>query len=336
MLAHQGGGRGWVSGGSQVLEAKEEWKVDKTKLGKVAVLMGGQSAEREISLKSGKAVLAALMSEGVQAEGIDLGPNGLNELQQGKFQRVFIALHGKGGEDGSLQGALEIMGIPYTGSGVLASALAMDKIRTKQQWFSIGLPTPSYVVLRGEKEILEVEKHVGFPCVVKPSREGSSIGVSKVHHHGELLAAYRQACQYDKAVIAESWVEGREFTVGILNDEPLPVIRIETPRVFYDFTAKYVADETKFFCPCGLPEEEEKGIQAIAFSAFQSLGCESWGRVDLIRDGSGACSLLEVNTVPGLTDHSLVPMAAERTGIGFRELVLRILAEASLKKGKSG
>lgn len=313
---------------NQSTETKQIKKVDKSQLGKVAVLMGGASAEREVSLKSGNAVLAALLVEGVNAEGIDVSRDFWQQLQKGKFERAFIAMHGRGGEDGCMQGALELLGLPYTGSGVLASALAMDKIRTKQLWFSLGLPTPAYVQLDSLKDIAQVEKQVGFPCIVKPAREGSSIGITKVHNHDELMAAHQLAEKYDHACIAESWIEGQEFTVGILNEKPLPAIRIETPRGFYDFTAKYVDDATRFYCPCGLSPEEEKGVQQIALSAFQSLGCRSWGRVDLIRDKSGACWLLEVNSVPGLTDHSLVPMAAERFGISFNQLILRILADA--------
>jgi D-alanine-D-alanine ligase len=292
------------------------------RFGKVAVLMGGRSAEREISLKSGAMVLAALRRSGVDAHAFDPRDARLEELKTGSFDRVFVALHGRFGEDGTVQGALEYLGVPYTGSGVMASALAMDKWRTKLLWQAAGLPTPPYELLTAQTDYAEAARRVGVPLMVKPAREGSSIGMSKV------TPAYELARRYDDVVIAERFIEGTELTAGILDGEALPLIRLETPRVFYDYEAKYFADDTRYICPSGLPEAVEKAMQAQALAAFRLLGCSGWGRVDLMLDRHGGGWLLEVNTIPGMTDHSLVPMAARARGISFEDLVVRILESA--------
>jgi len=294
-------------------------------LGRVAVLMGGESGERAISLKSGGAVLAALLRRKIDAVGIDVGRNILDQLIRGDFDRVFIALHGRGGEDGTLQGALDLLKLPYTGSGVLGSALGMDKCRTKQLWTGIGLPTPAFRVLTAETDLDGVVAELGLPLAVKPSREGSSLGVTRVDDPTALAAAYTQAAILDPEVIAERWIVGREYTVGLLGEMALPVIELEVARGFYDYHAKYEANDTIYRLPCGLSEAEEVILQRLAVRAFSSLGCGGWGRVDIMRDAAGAPWLLEVNTSPGMTDHSLVPMAAHAVGIDFDELVVRIL-----------
>ena len=295
--------------------------------GKVVVLMGGNSAERAISLKSGEAVLAALRASGVEAEGLDAAaPDLLERLIAGGFGRAFIALHGRGGEDGVIQGALETLGLPYTGSGVLGSALAMDKVRSKQVWVARGLPTPDFVVAESPADLARVEETLGFPVMVKPAREGSSIGMNRVDDAEALQAAWEEASGYDSEVLIERWITGGEYTVAILEGEALPPIRLETPRAYYDYTAKYEADSTRYLCPCGLAEGEEAEIRMLALEAFRALGCSGWGRVDLLRDGDGRFLLIEANTVPGMTDHSLVPMAARAAGMDFEALVLRILA----------
>jgi D-alanine-D-alanine ligase len=296
--------------------------------GKVAVLMGGRSAEREISLKSGNMVLLALKKKGVDAHAFDPRDAGLEQLIDQKFDRAFIALHGRFGEDGTVQGALEYLGIPYTGSGVMASALAMDKWRTKLLWQAAGMPTPPYELLSPETHFVDVVARVGLPLMVKPAREGSSIGMSKVISAEKLQPAYELAMQYDSVVIAERFIEGAELTAAILGGAALPLIRLETPRVFYDYQAKYFADDTRYICPCGLPADQERRIQDAALGAFRLVGCEGWGRVDVMVDRSGQPYLLEVNTIPGMTDHSLVPMAARARGIAFEDLVLRILESA--------
>jgi D-alanine-D-alanine ligase len=296
--------------------------------GKVAVLMGGRSAEREISLKSGNMVLLALKKKGVDAHAFDPRDAGLEQLIDQKFDRAFIALHGRFGEDGTVQGALEYLGIPYTGSGVMASALAMDKWRTKLLWQAAGMPTPPYELLSPETHFVDVVARVGLPLMVKPAREGSSIGMSKVISAEKLQPAYELAMQYDSVVIAERFIEGAELTAAILGGAALPLIRLETPRVFYDYQAKYFADDTRYICPCGLPADQERRIQDAALGAFRLLGCEGWGRVDVMVDRGGQPYLLEVNTIPGMTDHSLVPMAARARGIAFEDLVLRILESA--------
>ena len=299
--------------------------VDPKLFGKVAVLMGGQSAEREVSLKSGRAVLDALTGQHINAHGIDVGHNILSVLASGHFDRVFIALHGRGGEDGTMQGALEILELPYTGSGVMASALAMDKLRTKYAWMGQGLPTPGHCTLTEHSDFDDVVAKYGLPLMVKPAHEGSSIGMAKVTRAEQLKPAYENAAKYDSEVFVEQWITGKEYTVAILNGEALPVIRLETPNEFYDYDAKYVANTTGYHIPCGLDEAAEKELQALALKAFQGVGARGWGRVDILCDENGKAYLIELNTIPGLTDHSLVPMAAKHKGINFEELIVRIL-----------
>ena len=301
--------------------------------GKVAVLYGGTSAEREVSLASGTAVLNALRGAGVDAEGIDAGRDLVSRLEDMSPDRVFIALHGPGGEDGTVQGALEFLGLPYTGSGVLASALAMDKWRTKLLWRGLGLPTARFAVLREGMDWSRVLEDLGGTVMVKPAREGSSIGMAKADTSEQLAAAWRAAARHGSSVIAEAWLSGAEYTVAILNGEALPAIKLETDRGFYDYEAKYLRDDTRYLCPCGLTPEREAELKTLSLSAFDSLGCRGWGRVDVMLDGSGEFQLLEVNTVPGMTDHSLVPMAARASGMDFGQLVLRILATAGDGEG---
>ena len=296
--------------------------------GKVAVLLGGKSAEREVSLKSGTMVLNALKSRGVDAHAFDPAERGLEELAKQRFERAFIALHGRFGEDGTVQGVLEWLGIPYTGSGVLASALAMDKLRTKRIWQAEKLPTPPYALLERDSDLRAVAKRLGVPLMVKPASEGSSIGMSKVKSVAALDEAYALAANYDRVVIAEKFVEGTELTVGILGERVLPIIKLETPREFYDYQAKYVADDTRYIIPSGLPAKREKDVQALCLKAFRTLGCAGWGRVDLMLDRRGRPQLLEVNTSPGMTDHSLVPMAARAVGVSYEDLCLEILKGA--------
>jgi D-alanine-D-alanine ligase len=301
------------------------------RLGKVAVLLGGQSAEREISLLSGQAVLGALSRRGVDAHALDAGPDVYQVLKAEAFDRVFIALHGRGGEDGSIQGALEILGLPYTGSGVLGSALGMDKYRSKLAWRGAGLPTPEWVLLQREADLAAAER-LGFPLMMKPVHEGSSIGMTRVEGPAQLLQAWRCAAEYDPEVLAERWIDGAEYTAGILEDEVFPLIRLETPRQFYDYEAKYHSDSTRYLCPCGLPVAVERQLQQLALRAFRALGASGWGRVDFFLDAAQNPWLIEINTVPGMTDHSLVPMAAKARGMEFDELVWRIL-QTSLGKG---
>ena len=296
--------------------------------GKVAVLLGGKSAERPVSLKSGGMVLSALRSRGVDAHPFDPSTHGLDALLAQRFDRVFIVLHGRFGEDGTVQGILEWLGIPYTGSGVLASALAMDKLRTKQLWQARGLPTPPYEQLTPSTDLAAVAKRLGIPIMVKPVNEGSSIGMTKVRAASGLDEAYALAVNYDRAVIAERFIEGTEITGGILGDEALPLIRLETPRDFYDYDAKYVADDTRYIVPSGLDEAKEREVRQLCLEAFHALGCRGWGRVDLMLDRAGNPYLLEVNTAPGMTDHSLVPMAARAIGLSYEDLCIRILEGA--------
>jgi D-alanine-D-alanine ligase len=298
--------------------------------GKVAVLLGGPSAEREISLLSGNAVLAALRSKGIDAHGFDPAERSLCELTSGGFGRVFIALHGRFGEDGTVQGALEALGIPYTGSGVMASALAMDKWRTKLVWIASGIPTPKYRVVDATTDWWSVVAELGLPLIVKPAREGSTIGLSKVTSvdSQELAIAYAEAVKHDDLVLVEEFVAGVELTASILNDRALPLIRIEAPHGNYDYHHKYFSDETRYYCPCGLPEATEHAIRAQSLHAFDIIGCTGWGRLDLILKNDGAFSFLEVNTSPGMTGHSLVPMAAKEAGIPFPELCVEILRGA--------
>ncbi|TVO70793.1 D-alanine--D-alanine ligase [Sedimenticola selenatireducens] len=293
--------------------------------GKVAVLMGGLSAEREVSLQGGQAVLAALVRRGVDAHGVDAGQDVLSLLQQEEYDRVFIMLHGRGGEDGVIQGALESIGMPYTGSGVAGSALGMDKYRCKLLWQGLGLPTADFIMLESEQDIERAES-LGFPLMIKPSHEGSSIGMAKVESRQELKAAWQQAGGYDVDVMAEKWVTGSEYTASILDDQVLPLIRIETPHTFYDYDAKYQADSTGYYCPCGLDSDQEIALKGLAEKAFRAVGAKGWGRVDIMLDAEANPYLLEVNTVPGMTSHSLVPMAARAEGIDFDELVWRILS----------
>ncbi len=296
--------------------------------GKVAVLLGGKSAEREVSLKSGGMVLNALRSRGVDALPFDPAERGLDALIGERFERAFIALHGRFGEDGTVQGVLEWLGIPYTGSGVLASALAMDKLRAKLLWHAEGLPTPPYAVLTKDSDLRTVARKLGVPLMVKPASEGSSIGMSKVRSAAGLDEAYALAANYDHVVIAEKFIDGTELTAGILGDQVLPLIKIETPRNFYDYEAKYIADDTRYIVPCGLSAARERDMQALCLKAFRALGCRGWGRVDLMLNRRGRPFLLEVNTVPGMTDHSLVPKAARAVGMSYEDLCLRILAAA--------
>ena len=293
--------------------------------GKVAVLLGGTAAEREISLNSGNAVYKALKSKDIDVTAIDVTASPIDALAGQRFDRVFNIIHGRGGEDGVLQAVLETMGLPYTGSGVLASALAMDKLRTKLCWQGAGLPTPRWFLLSGEQDIDACIDALGFPVIVKPAQEGSSIGMSKAHSRDELVGALQLASQYRCDVYAEQWIQGREFTVGVLDDETLPAIRLETPNTFYDFDAKYRANTTQYHCPCGLDAERERELQDLALKACKIVGVRGWGRVDLFIADDGQLQLIEVNTVPGMTDHSLVPMAAKAIGIDFEELVWRIL-----------
>lgn len=304
---------------------------DAAEFGKVAVLLGGRSAEREVSLKSGQAVLTALRVQGVDAHAIDAGPDVLEVLAKGGYDRVFIVLHGRGGEDGVIQGALETLGLPYTGSGVLASALGMDKLRAKQVWLGAGLPTPPFRVVEAATDPAAIIAELGLPLAVKPAREGSSIGVSRVNQPSEFKAAWERAVRCDATVLVEPWINGAEYTGAVLQGEPLPLIRLETPREFYDYEAKYHADDTRYHCPCGLPPEREAEFQHLVLQAFSALGCYGWGRVDFLVDKQQRPWLLEVNTVPGMTDHSLVPMAARAVGLDFQALVWRIL-ETSLER----
>ena len=298
------------------------------KFGKVAVLFGGKSGEREVSLKSGSAVLAALLRQGVDAQAFDPANQELSELTQ--YDRAMINLHGRYGEDGTIQGALELMGIPYTGSGVMASSLGMDKWRTKLLWKVLNIATPDFEMVDASSDFAAIEQKLGLPLFVKPANEGSSIGISKVKKSGELQAAYLLAAKADPLVIAEKFVGGGEYTVGIIADgkgdfTALPIVKIVPKNEFYDYEAKYLRNDTEYLCPCGLSAQKEAQIQAEALQAFRAVGCSGWGRVDFLMDEAGNHYFLEVNTSPGMTDHSLVPMAAKAAGISFDELVIKIL-----------
>lgn len=293
--------------------------------GKVAVLMGGDSGEREISLKSGAAVLKALLKNNIDAHGIDVDKNIYELLQKGKFDRAFIALHGCGGEDGTMQGGLEVIKLPYTGSGVMASGICMDKLMTKTIWQSADIQSPRYIELTEQAGFEDVSSELGVPFVVKPSLEGSSLGIHKVSSQDEFQVATEDASHFQGHLMAEQWIQGQEFTVSILNDMALPVIRLETPHTFYDFAAKYQTDDTQYILPCGLSANEEAKLQQQALTAFHATGASGWGRVDVMMDENMQSWFLEVNTVPGMTDHSLVPMAAAANGIDFDALVLKIL-----------
>lgn len=296
--------------------------------GKVAVLFGGKSGEREVSLKSGSAVLAALQRQGVDAHAFDPATRPLHDLEA--FDRAMISLHGRFGEDGAMQGALELLGIPYTGSGVMASAIGMDKWRTKMIWSAAGISTPAFELVNADSDFAAVEQRLGLPLFVKPANEGSSIGISKVKQAGGLKAAYELAAKSDPLVIAEQFVGGGEYTVGILGDQALPIVRIVPKNEFYDFEAKYLRDDTEYLCPCGLSADKEAQIQREALQAFNTIGCRGWGRVDFLMDADGNHYFLEINTSPGMTDHSLVPMAAKAAGISFDALVVRILEMADV------
>ncbi|AIR89617.1 D-alanine--D-alanine ligase [Pseudomonas cremoricolorata] len=307
--------------------------LDVKAFGRVAVLYGGKSAEREVSLKSGNAVLGALSAAGVDVVGIDVGDDLLQRLLSERIDRAFIILHGRGGEDGSMQGLLECLGIPYTGSGILASALAMDKLRTKQVWQSLGIPTPRHAVLASENDCIRAATELGFPLIVKPAHEGSSIGMAKVNSAQELVAAWQDAARYDSQVLVEQWIHGPEFTVAVLRGQVLPPIALGTPHSFYDYDAKYLADDTQYRIPCGLDSAREQELIDLTARACDAIGIDGWGRLDVMQDEQGRFWLLEVNTAPGMTDHSLVPMAARAAGLDFQQLVLAILAASVETRG---
>ncbi|MCC5861653.1 MAG: D-alanine--D-alanine ligase [Gammaproteobacteria bacterium] len=309
--------------GRQAVRTPEEF-------GRVAVLLGGDSAERAVSLSSGRAVLAALRARGIDAHPVDPRDDGLAVLRQGGFARAWNALHGRGGEDGTIQGWLAAEGVACTGSDVLGSAIAMDKLRSKQLLAGAGLPTAPFLVVDAGTRADTVVETLGLPLFVKPAREGSSVGMSRVDRAEDLPGAIAAALRYDDSVLAEIFLSGGEYTVALLQGEALPVIRIETPRAFYDYEAKYHADSTRYHCPCGLEAAAERDLAALALAAFETVGACGWGRVDLMLDAAGRAQVLEVNTVPGMTDHSLVPMAAAAAGIDFDELAWRVL-ETSFK-----
>ena len=305
--------------------------MDVKKLGKVAVLMGGPSAEREISLLSGNGVLAALRDKGVDAHAFDPAVNSLFDLPREKFDRVFIALHGRFGEDGTVQGVLETLRIPYTGSGVMGSALAMDKWRTKLIWQAAGIPTPKYRMLTEDSDWRAVIEDLKLPLIVKPAREGSSIGVTKVTTAGDLVAAFQLAYKLDPLVIAEEFIAGQELTASVIGNDALPLIRIEAPEGAYDYKNKYFTDDVKYHCPSGIRADIEDDIRAMTLKAFRVLGCEGWGRADMMLSPDGRYSFLELNTSPGMTSHSLVPRAARAVGLSYPDLCIRVLQSASLK-----
>jgi D-alanine-D-alanine ligase len=298
---------------------------DPRDFGRVAVLFGGDSSEREISLLSGNAVLEALKSRGVDAQAFDPRDLPLADLIAARFERVWIALHGPGGEDGTLQGALEYLGVPYTGSGVMGSAIGMDKLRTKRLAGASGVPTADFVVLRGSADFELALERLKLPLIVKPATQGSSVGMTKVERPEDLAGAFAAASSLESLVFAEPWLPGKEYTVAILQDEALPSIRIETPKTFYDYEAKYFRDDTRYFCPSGLAQSAEAHLKSLALAAFEATGASGWGRADFMMDAAGRPLLLEINTIPGMTSHSLVPMAARAVGIDFAELTWRVL-----------
>ncbi|HTP38002.1 MAG TPA: D-alanine--D-alanine ligase [Steroidobacteraceae bacterium] len=300
--------------------------------GRVAVLFGGTSSEREISLLSGRAVLAGLQRRGVDAHAFDPAERPLGALLEEKFERAFIVLHGPGGEDGTLQGALEFLGLPYTGSGVMGSAIGMDKLRTKRLAQASGVPTAPSMVLKGAGDLESAVAALGLPLIVKPATQGSSVGMSRVERAADLQVAWELARRSDPVVFAEPWITGAEYTVSILKGAALPAIRIETPRAFYDYEAKYFSNDTQYHCPSGLGEFAEEQLQRLALTAFEACGAEGWGRADFMMDGAGKPLLLEINTVPGMTDHSLVPMAARAQGFDFDELVWRVLETSFVRR----
>ncbi len=303
--------------------------------GRVAVLFGGTSSEREISLLSGNACLQALLKRGVDAHPFDPRDKPLAELVTRNFDRAFIALHGPGGEDGTLQGALEFLGIPYTGSGVMGSAIGMDKLRTKRLAQAVGIPTTEYMVLRSPADLDNCIERLGLPLIVKPATQGSSVGMTKVVKAEQLSGAWQAAALLEPNVFAEAWITGAEYTVAVLQGRALPSIRIETPATFYDYQAKYFRNDTKYFCPSGLSNEAEKHLANLATSTFAAVGAEGWGRADFMMDKTGRPFLLEINTVPGMTDHSLVPMAARALDISFEQLVWQVL-ETSFTRVRTG
>ena len=299
------------------------------RFGKVAVLHGGDSAEREVSLASGGGVLAALRAAGVDAHGVDTGADVLDRLREGGFDRAFIVLHGRGGEDGTIQGALDTIGMPYTGSGVLGCALAMDKRRTKLVWRALGIPTPDFHLVRNEAELSAAIAALGFPVFVKPVHEGSSVGMAPAHDEESLHRAWFDAAAHDPEVLIERRIDGPEYTVSILGREVLPIIRLEPARTFYDYEAKYADGAgTRYHCPCGLDRESEARLARLSLEAFDAVGASGWGRLDLLCDANGEPWFIDVNTAPGMTSHSLVPMAAAAAGLSFEQLVVRILEES--------
>jgi D-alanine-D-alanine ligase len=298
---------------------------DPREFGRVAVLFGGDSSEREISLLSGNAVLEALKSRGVDAHPFDPRSLPLADLLGARFERVWIALHGPGGEDGTLQGALEYLGVPYTGSGVMGSAIGMDKLRTKRLALAVGVPTADFVVLSGPQDFELALERLKLPLIVKPATQGSSVGMTKVERAADLAAALAAARRLESLVFAEPWIPGKEYTVAVLQGEALPSIRIETPKAFYDYEAKYFRDDTRYFCPSGLGASAEAHLKSLSLAAFEAVGASGWGRADFMMDAAGRPLLLEVNTIPGMTSHSLVPMAARSVGIDFAELAWRVL-----------
>ncbi len=310
---------------SSVIHGQRIQAVDATDFGRVAVMFGGNSSEREVSLDTGAAVLEALLAKGVDAHAWDPAQKSMSELSTAGFDRVWIALHGPGGEDGAVQGALQWLRIPYTGSGVMASAIAMDKVRSKHLFRAVGIPTPDYAVAQSHAEASVAVEQLGFPLIIKPSGEGSSVGMAKIFERAELSDAVDVALQYGDTVLLEQCIVGDEFTVAVLQGRALPTIRITTPRVFYDYRAKYESDRTEYVCPGTTNDAEEEIYRDLAVAAFNELGCEGWGRVDFMTGADGQPLVLEVNTVPGMTSHSLVPMAAERDGIDFETLCWRIL-----------
>ena len=302
-----------------------------SKFGKVAVLLGGKSAEREVSLDSGTAVLEALVRSGINAEAFDPQERSVTELVN--YDRAFIVLHGRGGEDGQIQGALEWLNVPYTGTGVQGSAIGMDKVKTKQVWQGSDLPTAPYRIVTKDSDLDAMIANLGLPVIIKPVHEGSSVGMSKVEKAEDFANAIEKATQHDAVVMAEKWITGREFTISFLNGQPLPVIRLQPPAdvAFYDYEAKYQRDDVQYGIPCGLSEDEEKSLQALCLRAFQAVGAEGWGRIDAMQDQDGNFWLLEVNTVPGMTSHSLVPKAAQAVGYGFDQLCVAILEQTLAK-----
>lgn len=308
-------------------------KYNPADFGRVAVFYGGESTEREISIASGQGVLNALLDYGIDAFGVDVSGDWLVNFLHQKVDRVFNIMHGRGGEDGCIQGLLDILKIPYTGSGVLGSALTMDKLRTKQIWASCGLPTPRYAMLSSEQDCNKAAQTLGFPMIVKPSHEGSSVGMAKVNNLQELLKAWHSALVYDTEVLVEQWITGAEFTIGIINNKTLPIIRLGTSHTFYDYDAKYIANDTKYTIPCGLDKEKEEELQQLVIKACKVVAVEGWGRVDVMQDSQGNFYLLEVNTAPGMTNHSLVPMAAKAIGLDYQQLVVTVLASTLARGG---